>query len=87
MNGTVGGQLDEMGNLASTFRNNASQMQHIRGSIDGVLVSTTWSGPAAERFRESWRQFAPSLDRLYEALTEAGVEVDRRRVALDDATR
>ncbi|MGI8648610.1 MAG: WXG100 family type VII secretion target [Mycobacteriales bacterium] len=87
MNGTVGGQLDEMWNLASTFKHNAAQMQHVRGSIDQVLVSTSWSGPAAERFREAWRQFAPSLDHLYEALTEAGTEVDRRRTALDAATR
>ncbi len=87
MYGTVGGQLEEMSKLATTFKSNAEQAQQIRSAIDRSLGSTTWSGPAAERFRQSWQQFAPSLDQLHQALTEAGSEVDRRRGALDNATR
>ena len=87
MHGTVGGQLEEMARLAVTFRTNADGVRHIRGAVENVLSQTMWTGPAANRFREAWQQFAPSLERLHEALTEAGAEVDRRRLALDTATR
>ncbi|HEX3732688.1 MAG TPA: WXG100 family type VII secretion target [Mycobacteriales bacterium] len=86
MHGTVGGQLDEMSRLAGTFATNAAHMEQLRGSIDQTLAATTWSGPAAERFRAQWSQFAPVLGRLHEALTDAGTEVGRRRSALEAAT-
>lgn len=87
MYGTVGGQLEEMSHLAMTFRTNASLAQQIRTALDRTLASTTWSGPAADRFRASWQEFSPSLAKLNEALIEAGSEVDQRRTALDAATR
>lgn len=86
MANTVGGQLDEMAQLARTFTTNGSQAQQIRAVIDRALAGTTWTGPAAERFRDAWHQFSPSLDKLHEALVEAGREVEQRRHALEQAT-
>jgi WXG100 family type VII secretion target len=83
---TVGGQLDEMAQLSRTFESNGSQAQQIRSAIDRTLSGTTWTGPAADRFRDAWAQFSPSLDRLQEALSEAGREVEQRRRALEQAT-
>ncbi len=83
---TVGGQLDEMAQLARTLNTNGGQAQEIRSVIDRALASTTWTGPAADRFRDAWLQFSPSLDKLHQALTEAGHEVEQRRSALEQAT-
>jgi WXG100 family type VII secretion target len=83
---TVGGQLDEMAQLSRTFTGNGGQAQQIKVTIDRALAGTAWTGPAADRFRASWQQFSPSLDRLHEALTEAGHEVEQRRRALEQAT-
>lgn len=83
---TVGGQLDEMAQLVRTLQTNGNEAQQIRSVIDRTLSSTTWTGPAAERFREAWHRFSPSLDKLHEALVEAGREVEQRRRALEQAT-
>jgi WXG100 family type VII secretion target len=86
MSYAVGGQLDEMAQLSRTFATAGDQAQQIQGTVGGALSSTTWTGPAADRFRESWQQFAPSLGRLQQALAEAGREVEQRRRALEAAT-
>jgi WXG100 family type VII secretion target len=86
MANTVGGQLDEMAQLSRTFDSNGSQAQQIKSVIDRTLAGTTWTGPAAERFRDAWQQFSPSLDKLHQALAEAGKEVEQRRRALEQAT-
>jgi WXG100 family type VII secretion target len=86
MANTVGGQLDEMAQLSKTFNTNGSQAQQIRSVIDRAMAGTTWTGPAADRFRDAWHQFSPSLDKLHEALVEAGREVEQRRRALEQAT-
>jgi WXG100 family type VII secretion target len=83
----VGGVLEEMAQLGRTFRENAHKSQDIKSVIESTLSSTTWNGPAADRFRESWHQFSPSLHQLRDALNEAATEVDQRRDALDQATR
>jgi uncharacterized protein YukE len=72
MANTVGGQLDEMAQLARTFDTNGSQAQQIKSVIDRTLAGTTWTGPAAQRFRDAW--------------LEAGREVEQRRRALEQAT-
>lgn len=83
---TVGGQLDEMAQLSRTFTTNGTQAQQIKSAVDRTLAATTWTGPAADRFRQAWAEFSPSLDRLHHALTEAGQEVNQRRQALEAAT-
>ncbi|HEY3036153.1 MAG TPA: WXG100 family type VII secretion target [Streptosporangiaceae bacterium] len=86
MASTVGGQLDEMAQLSKTFNSNGSQALQIKSAIERALAGTTWTGPAAERFRDAWQQFSPSLDKLSQALAEAGREVEQRRRALEQAT-
>jgi WXG100 family type VII secretion target len=84
---TVGGNLDDLTQLASTLRESAQRITEIRAALDRVVASTVWTGPAAIRFRGDWQRFAPALARLTEALTEGASEVTRRRAAIDSATR
>lgn len=83
---TVGGVLEEMAQLGRIFRENSNKSQEIKSTVDNTLHGTTWTGPAADRFREAWAQFSPSLDQLRDALNEAAAEVEQRRDALDAAT-
>jgi WXG100 family type VII secretion target len=82
----VGAELTQLDQLTRTFGEQAGQVGSIRSRIDNVLSSTTWTGPAAERFRADWSQFAPTLARLSGSLTEAGSAVRRRREAIAAAT-
>lgn len=82
----VGAELTEMDRLARCFGEQGTQLGATRGQIDGTLAATTWTGPAALKFRAEWAQFAPTLGRLQEALDEAGRAVRQRRAAIEQAT-
>jgi len=82
----VGAELSEMDRLARCFGEHGTQLGATRGQIDSVLAATTWTGPAAQKFRSEWAQFAPTLGRLQESLADAGRAVQQRRAAIEAAT-
>lgn len=86
MTSTVGGDLNDLAQLAATLRDSGRQVTEIKAALDRVVGSTSWTGPAASRFRADWQQFAPTLTRLHDALAEGAGEVTRRRDAIDRAT-
>lgn len=80
---TIGGELDQLSALKSTFDREAGLVADILSTIRSQLGNTYWEGPAANRFRESWQsEFEPMLTKLQNQLGEAGQEVSRRREAL-----
>lgn len=80
---TIGGELDQLAALKSTFERQGGMAADILTSIRGQLGNTYWEGPAASRFRESWQsEFEPMLQKLQQQLGEAGTEIARRRDAL-----
>jgi WXG100 family type VII secretion target len=86
MPGSVGGDLQDLTQLAQTLRGSGQQVAQLRTRLDHTVVATVWSGPAATRFRADWHQFAPVLVKLQHALEDAAQEVTRRREALERAT-
>lgn len=87
MSGILGGDLAQLDSLRKTFTDQAGAVEALRGTIDGVLGSTQWTGPAADRFRGEWTSsFVPALRRLQEALTDSSAVVSRRRDAIQAAT-
>lgn len=79
----IGGVIEQMEALTSTFRSKAAQVAELTREIDGQLANTWWVGPAAERFRSSWSgEYKPALARLQASLEEAAAEVERRKNAL-----
>jgi WXG100 family type VII secretion target len=79
----IGGQIEQLQSLHSTFNTQASNVESMTKSITGQLAGTQWEGPASDRFRNAWNgEFAPMLNKLVIALTEAGTEVQRRTTAL-----
>jgi uncharacterized protein YukE len=84
----IGGELEQMQVLKGTFDRESANVRELLATVRGQLDNTWWVGPAAERFRSAWAgEFEPMLNRLAESLDEAGIEVQRRRDALDAAGR
>ncbi len=80
---TIGGELDQLSALKSTFDREAGLVADVLSTIRSQLGNTYWEGPAASRFREAWQsEFEPMLQKLQNQLGEAGQEVARRREGL-----
>lgn len=82
----IGGELNQLRQLKSTFERQATSIQELMSNIRNQLNNTSWQGPAADRFRSAWQgEYEPSLRKLEESLREAGGEVARRTEALEQA--
>lgn len=82
----IGGELNQLRQLKSTFDRQAASIQELMSTIRNQLSNTSWTGPAADRFRSAWQsEYEPSLRKLDESLREAGTEVGRRTDALEQA--
>jgi uncharacterized protein YukE len=83
----VGAELEHLNILKSVFDRQSGNVADLTSSIRGQLNNTVWTGPASERFRTAWQsEFEPMLNKLREALIDAGAEVGRRQQAIASAT-
>jgi WXG100 family type VII secretion target len=87
--GLRGGQTDQMRQLASKFRSDASTLHGLVTSLNSDTVNSQpiWQGPAADRFRGEWSTFKATLDKLVAALEEAGAAVEKNAQNIDLATQ
>ena len=82
----IGGELEQLVALKGVFDRESGSVDELTRAIRGQLASTTWEGPAADRFRQMWEaEFEPNLSKLRTALQDAALEVSRRREALMQA--
>jgi uncharacterized protein YukE len=82
----IGGDLEQLVQLKAVFDREAQSVDELTRTITAQLGSTTWEGPAANRFREMWNgDFQSSLGRVRDGLQEASAEVSRRLEALRQA--
>jgi uncharacterized protein YukE len=80
---TMGADLEQLAQLQAAFARQSQALEEVVVTMRNQLGSTTWHGPAAERFRATWTaEYEPVLRRLQSGLQEAGGEVGRRREAL-----
>lgn len=87
MSAILGGDPQQMQQLAQTFRTQAGAVDQLTGTINNTLNSTVWTGPAADRFRQEWETtFRTALARLQDALNENAAVVDNRMRAITEAT-
>ena len=83
----VGGNLEQLVTLTTTYSREADQVERLNRSIDANLAQTQWTGLVADEFRRRWHEeFQPMLVNLQEALLEASHVVAARRDAIDQAT-
>lgn len=82
-----GGNLEQMQGLEHQFTSDAQVVAELQRRITAQVSNTTWTGPAAERFRSEWNgTFVGALTRLQEALHENAAVVRNRREAIHTAT-
>lgn len=72
---------------SSSLATDAQVVAEVQRRISAAVGNTTWTGPAAERFRSEWSgTFVSALTRLQEALHENAAVVRNRRQAIQTAT-
>jgi uncharacterized protein YukE len=87
MSGTVGGDLATLRQLFTTLGNSASDIEAVCTNIERELGNTVWTGTNAEKFREAWAQFKPTLNpQLVTTLNEAREDVRKQHNNLSMAT-
>jgi uncharacterized protein YukE len=87
MANVFGGNLGEMDSLAVNFDTQGGKVEELRSAVSGILVNTSWTGPAADRFRNEWETtFTTALAQLRAALADNAQVVRNRREAIALAT-
>lgn len=87
MTSMLGANPEQMRHLSTSFRHEAGQVLDVMRRVQGTLDSTTWTGPAADRFRSEWdTSFRVALQRLHDALQGNAQVVDSRLQAITQAT-
>lgn len=82
----VGAEIASLTRLEASVAQQLAALDQLRSTLSAQIDATQWQGSAADRFRSQWRdEHEPALRRLAAALDEAGVEVARRRAALEAA--
>lgn len=83
----VGGNLEQLQVLEQQFTLQAQAVADLQRRITATLTSTTWTGPAADRFRHEWTSsFVPALTRLQQSLGDNSIVVRNRKQAIQLAT-
>jgi WXG100 family type VII secretion target len=79
-------ELAELDTLSRRLGTCSGEVDDLKRALTTLITTTTWTGGAADRFRQAWEgQFRPALDGLSAELVNAAQEVDRRKVAIDHA--
>ena len=83
----VGGNLEQLSALEAKLRAESESVGELTQRITASLANTTWTGPAADRFRADWQSnFRRALSGLEQALADNATAVASRRQAIQAAT-
>lgn len=68
-----GANPEQLTQLGTTLTRQIDTISQLMSTVDAAVNSTTWQGPARERFVEDWNgSFKQALTRLNEAFGMAG---------------
>lgn len=82
----VSAELNEMETLSRRLDTCSDEVKELRRALTALIDTTTWTGRAADEFRDKWRtEFNPVLTNMADALTTEGQEVRKRRDRFDFA--
>lgn len=80
--GMTGADIAQMEQLERTLSQEAQNVAELQKRITNTLGATTWTGPAAERFKQEWAEnFAKALTTLSNALGQNAAAVKNRTEA------
>ena len=70
-----GANPEQLANLGRTLTQQIDVIRQLMSTVDGTFGSTTWQGPARQRFEQEWNgSFKQALTRLNDAFEAAGRE-------------
>ncbi len=79
----IGASIEEMHQLRAALEREANTVAQLASNVSNQVNGTTWTGPAADRFRAQWDgEFRPVLTQLEQALATYSQEVARHAEAL-----
>ncbi|MCG5218292.1 WXG100 family type VII secretion target [Streptosporangium soli] len=84
----LGGNPAEMQQMATQFTQQADQVRATMAALDreAAKVGSAWTGPGAERFRDSWQNYRAAFQRMGEELQEASRVINTYRGNIESAT-
>ncbi|MEU6717340.1 WXG100 family type VII secretion target [Nonomuraea sp. NPDC046802] len=88
MSDRVGGDLAEMDQMASSFRQQATAVTDVKRALDqqAAKIPEAWKGPNADKFKSAWDAYKSSFDKVSQALEEAQDGIRKNRQAIATAT-
>jgi uncharacterized protein YukE len=82
----MGADTEQLHSLGVKLKAQMEVIDTLTSTVTGALGSTTWEGPARQRFEHDWHSsFAHALSNLKEAFQAAGTECQSRAAALAQA--
>ncbi|HEV2780929.1 MAG TPA: WXG100 family type VII secretion target [Actinophytocola sp.] len=79
-------ELAELETLSRRLGVCGGEVTDLQRALTTLINTTTWTGAAADRFRQAWEsEFNPALRNLADELSRAAQEVDRRKHLIDQA--
>lgn len=79
-------ELAELETLSRRMGACGGEVTDLQRALTTLINTTTWTGAAADRFRQAWEsEFNPALRSLADELARASQEVDRRKHLIDQA--
>ncbi|MFE4858957.1 WXG100 family type VII secretion target [Streptomyces sp. NPDC056670] len=84
-----GAGLTDLKSLYEAFQKKEGEVRDLISLLDSKSHDSHgyWKGPGADRFRDDWRGFKPSLDKLADSLGDAYKSAKSSHDRIDDATR
>lgn len=87
MLGMLGANPAEMEALHARFATSSMEVADLTTRVEAAVQSTSWTGPAADRFRAQWEgEFRAALGGLRAALEDNAAFVRARLDAIHQAT-
>jgi uncharacterized protein YukE len=78
-----GADIAQLHALGTKLKSQIEVIDTLIGTVTGALASTTWTGPARDRFEQDWHgSFQSALGNLKEAFDAAGTECQNRSTGL-----
>ncbi|TWP50579.1 WXG100 family type VII secretion target [Lentzea tibetensis] len=79
-------ELVELETLSRRLGECGGEVTDLQHALSTLINTTTWTGLAADRFRQAWEsEFNPALRSLSTELANAATEVQRRKQLIDQA--
>jgi uncharacterized protein YukE len=84
----LGADVEALRNLGTRLSAGSNEIQNQKNQLNNMLDGVDWRGPDAEAFRDDWRSnHLPALDRIAQALEEAGRQAGRNAQQQEEASR